>query len=840
MPLCSKLGKNNKLIYYDSYNYEKPTKFNLFLDSCICYSNNIDIVNYTLPIVEKQITYPKIVENSEKQNILQNDNKNKIIDYDEDIIISLLKILNASRFNSRNEWYKIGALIYSLNIKNGLELFDELSKQSKYYETIDYIKKNYESIKYKKYSIGSLFYFAKMDNPVEFNKIIKNKIFHEKKLVDIIEINNRYLLNIDDNLNGNNILVKNINNFFTNDSIKSFNLKSPYDTGKTQMLKKIIIKFNPPKILWISYRISLTNDIKFNFNDLNFKSYLDLDYEADRVIIQLESLLKLSNNNKLFIDEDTIEVPSYDLVIIDEIESILAHFNSPTFKNMSNETFKFLEEIIHNSKKLITLDGDTSNRTFSYISHFGNSININNNIKFNQKIYNIINDDNDFKNNIYNNLNKNNKIAIVSQSRRECESLHNIFKNKYPNKNILIYTSLTDDEQKMKLCNVNKEWINADILIYSPTIEAGVNFDIVHFNKIYGILTNGSTSQRAFLQMLARIRKVTDNEILILNDNTFKLNNINEYITYNNCVYAIQDINSFKMTTNYTTINNKRVKTINYDNYTNNYIYNKVEEENKKPFYFLAKLKEIIECKGHIFKFESSKIVDEDYIKPSNELYNEIVVATTITKVKYNILEKKKFEHIASHEEKIQMLKYYYCSLLGLDDLDYNLIKTFYNKKYLIKNFTYLIDKKNLLITNEAQNKIEIEKLDLVYDILNVLGFDNIFDNKKFITCEEFKDNFKKIYNSNKIYKCKKTAKLYFQVPYFIYDENTTNKKILGNLNIILEKYSIKISYKQITNNKMKQNIYYIEILNNIDIILKNKITSGFNLIDNNNIFNKN
>ena len=49
------------------------------------------------------------------------------------------------------------------------------------------------------------------------------------------------------------------------------------------------------KILFISYRISLSIDLMNNFKHLNFKSYLDNDYDADRLIVQIESLQKLLN-----------------------------------------------------------------------------------------------------------------------------------------------------------------------------------------------------------------------------------------------------------------------------------------------------------------------------------------------------------------------------------------------------------------------------------------------------------------------------------------------------------------------------------------------------------------
>ena len=134
-------------------------------------------------------------------------------------------------------------------------------------------------------------------------------------------------------------------------SIKTFSLKSPYDTGKTQMIKRILDKTKYKRILWVSYRISLTNDIHSNFKDYGFKNYQnDNINKSDKLIIQLESLYKLDNNN--FKDSEYSDVPIYDLVIIDEIESILNHFSSSTIKDSYN-TYEYLQEIITNSGKLI-------------------------------------------------------------------------------------------------------------------------------------------------------------------------------------------------------------------------------------------------------------------------------------------------------------------------------------------------------------------------------------------------------------------------------------------------------------------------------------------------------
>ena len=128
------------------------------------------------------------------------------------------------------------------------------------------------------------------------------------------------------------------------------------------------------------------------------------ELSADRLMIQLESTLKLYSQMD-FIDDDTSIYPSYDLVIIDEIESILSHFEChQTFKGKSKDTFEFIQNVIINSPKLMVLDGDVGNRTYDYIKSFGQCVNIVNNIKINQKEFIVTQDSNIFSNKIIKNI----------------------------------------------------------------------------------------------------------------------------------------------------------------------------------------------------------------------------------------------------------------------------------------------------------------------------------------------------------------------------------------------------------------------------------------------------
>ena len=88
----------------------------------------------------------------------------------------------------------------------------------------------------------------KHDNPKEYFKLVKNNFNNLDEVTpDKITINSEYLSDIDDELNLPTVLNENINNLFQL-KYQNFSIKSAYDTGKTQLLKKIIRKYEPTRI----------------------------------------------------------------------------------------------------------------------------------------------------------------------------------------------------------------------------------------------------------------------------------------------------------------------------------------------------------------------------------------------------------------------------------------------------------------------------------------------------------------------------------------------------------------------------------------------------------------
>ena len=444
-----------------------------------------------------------------------------------------------------------------------------------------------------------------------------------------------------------------------------------------------------------------------------------------------------------------------------------------------------------------------------------------------QKTYNIVNDRNEYINNIITDLNDNKNIAIISQSRTECNNFYNLLTDKFKNKVIKVYTSFTDDIEKQK--DVNIEW-KCDCLIYSPTIEAGVSFDHNnHFDKIYGILCNNTTSQRSYMQMLSRIRKVKSNIITILNDKIFKIREYQiNYYNYDDISEEIRLYKIFEMKSEYVKKNDKLFKVNTFDEYTKNHIYNMIEQKNKESYYFLNKLKQIIESKNGIFNFiEKTEIKDIiKFDKPTNKLYELIINSEDITHDQYIQIENSKKNNECTEENKIISLKFYYCNKLCLSNINLEILKMYYNNTSYLNNFLSVIDIKNFKQNEEAGNIIKYNKQKLINNFISNLGFKNIFDNTHNISNEQLNNNFFNLYNTNELFK----TSVYNIKKINIH--SMTSKHMISYINSILSSYSIKIS-----SNKNKIFGYSITILNYVDEILYNKIINGYKINNENNLF---
>lgn len=749
-------------------------------------------------------------------------------------LYAFFDILNVERLSDYEPWISVGFLFYSLDLP--WQFWDKLSQKypDKYDRNACFNKWN--TFKKKNpYALYTLFSWCKNDDIVAYCKLKKQYnyelVFDAPIVADNIEyvkIEEDYLLH---KLSETEYTIKesidtHLNRLFNDDTVSSVNIKSPYGTSKTQLLIKSIEKYQVKKILFLSYRKTLTYDIQNNFQKIGFGNYLENDLNCNRLIIQCESILKLDyifNND---------EVPQYDLVIIDESERVMSQFNSKTFDGNGKKSFEYLEAIIANCGKLITLDGDQSNRTYSFTSQFeGTSINIINTIKNNNKIIQLTEDEQQFKEDICASLSKGQNLVICSQSASLAETYEQQLKEQFPDKKIMLYVGQMDDNIKTEHAkNVLEHWAEYDCILYSPTFEAGVNFDKEHFDKCYCILSSGSGCQAAVYQMLARVRKFTSNKILTFT-NGIKDYDIAEFYTFEEVKRSL--INTRDKILNYKyekDVDGKMKRMVKLDSYDINSIYNQVEDLNKNGKYFLPFFKQLGINKG--FQFESIIKCEDTSIRQSNTgKYDQLIEAKDVDDDTFTYLFEKQKKGTAKKEDKIQIEKEIWKRRLGVKTLDENILKLYHKKEYLIYNYLSLINPKTEIdfLHLDYDKQKQILKLKIVNQLISKLGFSSVYDDK-IMYQKEFEERMFEVMDETPIFKLEHSEDIRIQFGLCKSQIKISDKaQALKYINEILKSYCIKLERTVIEGkrNDKKNQQYKIVRMNYIDEIVSNLIYSG-------------
>lgn len=135
--------------------------------------------------------------------------------------------------------------------------------------------------------------------------------------------------------------------------------------------------------------------------------------------------------------------------------------------------------------------------------------------------------------------------------------------------------------------NVNELWSELDVLIYSPTISAGVSFDKLHFDIMFGVICDKSCTERDYHQMLRRVRKIKSDNILILNYSSFQIDELAKYKTYEETRDFLINMKDVNLKRKYIHEGKTTKQIIDINDFDEIYIYNKTEEINSEAGVFL-------------------------------------------------------------------------------------------------------------------------------------------------------------------------------------------------------------------------------------------------------------
>ena len=359
------------------------------------------------------------------------------------------------------------------------------------------------------YGYSTLKMLACQCNPQVASVNHSEKLFNLETAITQKEFNQRYVGNHNET----------IYNLKDNDTIY---IKSPMGTGKSYELHKLFNeidndgKMKYPNILYLSSRRAFACSMADEFFNDGFKNYLDDDFTGyeNRVIISPESLFKLYKS-------------TFDLVIVDESESIIKIISSPTLQNehFNNNTIGFMD-IIRNANKAIVMDAFLQQRSIDAISDLRNttqSIIWINNYQQNEKQLINYNDREKLTKQLKDSLAEGKKCVFVCGTRELGKQLYYSLQDKY---NVKFYNR---DNKLPNRADVNELWNNLDLLIYTPTITCGISFNLEHYDELFMYISNvNSCIPRDLIQASRRVRHFNTNKVhFCLSVNTIGLTDDN-------------------------------------------------------------------------------------------------------------------------------------------------------------------------------------------------------------------------------------------------------------------------------------------------------------------------
>ena len=711
----------------------------------------------------------KIYEN--KKYLLSENNNHSKYFFLNDVQI-IIDSFSKEIYDEHKPWIYVGMCLFNIsNNQTGLDMWINMSKKGKKYKEGE-CEYNWNTFKEGKYraSYYNLLALLMRDNSCKYKEFVKSI---DPQLFKTIDVNKFRILGEDKDLPIVNKYMKK----WTNEN-KIFAIKSYYGSGKTYWLKQIMRDNKFKRILWISYRqlytASVCGELEKEFNIISYKTG---KFDSDKLMCQVESLKNINTSLK------------YDLVVLDEIESILNQTSSGTCHN-KKETFEILETIIEESDKVVALDGDFGNRAFTFLNKFEEDFDIIRNIhKPPSRKFIFTNNHAQFEKMIDAKLKNKKKVVIPSMGEAYIRKIHDKYKDTYK---CILHTANTDDKLKDDLKDVNKTWGPKDLISYTNSIGAGIDYTVEDVDNIFVVLASKSCSQRDLTQMINRIRHVKCSTIYVY------LNNI-PYIT-NEQLYVYENVDYYHNALNLCFENEYKIK-IKNSLFAKIRKYNDLEDLNKHPNLFITGLLKLLDEKNCTYEYDDIKsITKKENI--SEFMKDKILNTEDIDKKEFQKLLELQKNSVATEEDKLKIKKHLLKSKWKVKEINEDNIDVIYKKGNALDNYEFLKNtfeqKKDISKMEEDDVKPDTwtehykkeKKVEIVIDFIKSLGFDKIINEEK-ISKEEFDKRQKNCVKKANLFK--KRDLCYMLFGWSKKKQIDTGKYFIRFINSFIGNYGLKI-----------------------------------------------
>jgi hypothetical protein len=304
--------------------------------------------------------------------------------------------------------------------------------------------------------------------------------------------------------------------------------RSGMGTGKTFMLANYIQHLRQShselRVISIGFRQTLNTALSSRLGLENYLTTLTPSLHAiPRLSVQLDSLPRLLVPGH---GDGVFELPSpYDVVIIDEIESLLTHFTSATMQDKAMLCWRILECILCTCTKLVVCDADLGDRSIAFLSGLGRDphrtcvlrntfspyptkhIIVHNVVTFTKKLFRHA-------------VKMKRKIYLASNSKIFAHHAHSILSAS--GLAVLLIEGASPPSVKAAAADCDTTWGNYDVVICTPAVAAGIDCSIRHFDDVFVYGTNGSNTGRELNQQRGRVRHVASRTVYVCIDTVRK------------------------------------------------------------------------------------------------------------------------------------------------------------------------------------------------------------------------------------------------------------------------------------------------------------------------------
>jgi hypothetical protein len=369
----------------------------------------------------------------------------------------------------------------------------------------------------------------------------------------------------------------------------------------------------------------------------------------------------------------------------------------------------------------------------------------------------------------------------------------------------ILHTSKTDDQVKDKLKNVEEHWKDCRLLIYSPSVQSGVSFDIPHFDQMFVIMANKSCSSRDLSQMTHRIRQFKNQNVLVyLNGLPYREDA--KFYQYDQMVDYVQGVY-------------KKEKSPVENMFVKNLIHNETEIINKGNMYIVPQYIKYIKDKGSEYEYQKNvnKVVRKQE-KATDFTIKGIVEAEDVNDITFKQYLDKQNSNNATEAEKYAIEKYMYKKNWLVREINQEFMDKWFRKSHVLDNIKSLLEgkgignittidkfnKNNYLVYDKAKQK---ERVGMIEELIESIGFDleDIGDNVV-LDRETFVENMEKSVKNCKIFKDAVDCEFLFGVKS---KRVKTVKAFIGFVNSILKNWGLIINFKQnrVWNKEIKNKI---------------------------------